>query len=161
MTAHSQELNPEHLRKLSSEVSRIATTLARLSAEPVPAAANEERKSPPPEISTDTVISAIRARRLRERYFQPELFADPAWDIMLELFAAELSHRRVAVSLLCAAAGVPPTTALRWIKTMTDKGLIIRRDDPLDGRRVYVELSHESSVALREYFEQIGTAQVI
>ncbi len=47
---------------------------------------------------------------------------------------------RVAVSSLCIAAAVPATTALRWIKALTDRGLFVRAADPQDGRRVYIEL---------------------
>src|SRR5438309_11027674 len=131
MTAHNHQLDKERLLQLSSEVSRIASTLAQLStnSEMFSAQAVERDTGPVPKISADTVASAIRARRLRAGYFQEDLFADPAWDMMLDLFHAELTHRRVPVSSLCNAAAVPATTALRWIKTMVDKGLFVRRDD--------------------------------
>src|SRR5919107_3401876 len=87
----------------------------------------------------------IRDRRLRDHFFRGALFADPAWDMLLELMAARLEGRRVAVSSLCIAAAVPATTALRWVKTLTDQGLFVRRADPQDGRRVYVELAPEAS----------------
>ena len=151
------------LRQLSDEVSRIAATLARLSAGP-PAAApaiDAVPKLGAPEVSADTVRSVIRARRLRARYFSEELFADPAWDMLLDLLQAEIAHLRVPVSSLCIAAAVPATTALRWLKTMVSNGLFIRRADPHDGRRVFVELSPETSVALRRYFAEVGNPAVI
>jgi hypothetical protein len=58
----------------------------------------------------------LRHRRERERLL-PDLFADPAWDILLDLFAASIERRPVSVSSACVAAAVPPTTALRWIGT--------------------------------------------
>ena len=42
--------------------------------------------------------------------------------MLLDLLAARLERERVSVSSLCIAAAVPPTTALRWIRTLTDKG---------------------------------------
>ena len=151
------------LRQLSDEVSRIAATLARLSAGPAAAAPVIEPapKADAPEISADTVRSVIRARRLRARYFSEELFADPAWDMLLDLLQAEIAHLRVPVSSLCIAAAVPATTALRWLKTMVSDGLFIRRADPHDGRRVFVELAPETSVALRRYFAEVGNPSVI
>ncbi len=103
----------------------------------------------------------IRARRLRARYFDEELFADPAWDMLLDLLQAEISQHRVPVSSLCIAASVPATTALRWIKSMTDAGLFQRRADPHDGRRVFVELSQRASDAMHHYFGEVGHAPVI
>jgi DNA-binding MarR family transcriptional regulator len=102
------------------------------------------------------VRAIIRARRLRARYFDAELFADPAWDMLLDLVQAEIDQLRVPVSSLCIAAAVPATTALRWIKTMTDDGLFVRRADPHDGRRVFVEMSPDTSLAMRRYFAEIG-----
>lgn len=83
----------------------------------------------------------ISTRRLRERFFSPDLFADPAWDILLDLAASRLEHRSVSVSSLCIAAAVPPTTALRWIRLMTEQRLLERRADPADARRMFVDLS--------------------
>src|SRR3546814_2543305 len=74
----------------------------------------------------------LRQRRMREQYFPADLFADPAWDMLLDLYAARLEHQPVSVSSLCIAAAVPATTALRWIKTMTEAGLFVREADPQD-----------------------------
>jgi DNA-binding MarR family transcriptional regulator len=156
--------NAERLRQLSDEVGRIAATLARLSTGPAPAA--PRAIEPPagtdvPPVSVETVRSVIRARRLRARYFAEELFADPAWDMLLDLLQAEISHMRTPVSSLCIAAAVPATTALRWLKAMVSQGIFIRRADPHDGRRVFVELAPEASNALRRYFAEVGPVAVI
>ena len=149
----------ERLRRLSDEVARIASTLARISADspaatPAPAAAPEPESLP--EVSVETVRNILAARRLRSRFLPDDLFADPAWDMLLDLLQAELTQLRVSVSSMCIAAAVPATTALRWMKTMTDRGLFVRRADPYDGRRVYIELAPETSLALRRYFAEIG-----
>jgi DNA-binding MarR family transcriptional regulator len=103
----------------------------------------------------------IRARRLRSRYFPEDMFADPAWDMLLDLLQAEIAKLRVPVSSLCIAAAVPATTALRWLKTMVQQGIFLRRADPHDGRRVFVELAPETSQALRRYFAEVGKVAVI
>jgi DNA-binding MarR family transcriptional regulator len=97
----------------------------------------------------------IRARRLRDQYFRGDLFADPAWDMLLDLMAARIEKKRVAVSSLCIAAAVPATTALRWIKALTDRGLFVRAADPQDGRRVYIELSDDTARALATYLRAL------
>jgi hypothetical protein len=155
--------NAERLRQLSEEVSRIASTLARLSTGPGAPVRTLEPLSAGdvPPLSADTVRSVIRARRLRSRYFRNELFADPAWDMLLDLLQAEIAQLRVPVSSLCIAASVPATTALRWLKTMVSQGIFIRRADPHDGRRVFVELAPEASQALRRYFAEVGQVAVI
>ena len=160
----ASDRNAARLRQLSDEVSRIASTLARLSTGP--AAASRPTELPPvagdlPDISADMVRTVIRARRLRSRYFEEDMFADPAWDMLLDLLQAEIAQLRVPVSSLCIAAAVPATTALRWLKTMTLQGLFVRRADPHDGRRVFVELAPEASQALRRYFADAGKPVVV
>lgn len=114
----ASDKNAVRLRQLSDEVSRIAATLARLSTGPSEAPLHVEpaKGDDAPAISADTVRAVIRARRLRARYFSEELFADPAWDMLLDLLQAEIAHLRVPVSSLCIAAAVPATTALRWLR---------------------------------------------
>ncbi|MBU0555308.1 MAG: MarR family transcriptional regulator [Alphaproteobacteria bacterium] len=90
----------------------------------------------------------IRARRLRDQFLPADLFADPAWDMLLDLLAARLAGKRVSVSSLCIAAAVPPTTALRWIRQLTERQILVRVDDPNDGRRVFVDLSEQTSEAI-------------
>src|SRR5205823_11146918 len=113
-----------------------------------------------PALSVDTVRSVIRARRLRTRYFPEDFFADPAWDMLLDLLQAELSQLRVPVSSLCMAAAVPATTALRWVNKMVHRGIFIRRADPHDGRRFFVELAPDASNAMRRYFAEVGKVAV-
>lgn len=154
--------NDTRLQQLSDEVGRIATALARLAAAPtsdLQTSRGYDREVP--QVSAETVRGVIRARRLRDNFFPSDLFADPAWDMLLDLFHAELSQFRVPVSSLCIAAAVPATTALRWLKTMADKGLVVRRADPHDGRRVFVELSPQTSFALRSYFAEVDPIAVV
>ena len=165
MTAHSKGLNSEQLLQLSSEVGRIANTLARLSTESAdsdePAHLVTDDCEPAPEISHKTVAAALRGRRLRNDFFGEDLFADPAWDMMLHLFYSELrQQQRVQLSNLCAASNVPPTTALRWLKSMNEKGLFMREDDPLDRRRSYVKLAPQTSRALRFYFAELAKSKI-
>lgn len=148
---------PLILQQLSEDVGRIAAILASLSEEEHAAIegakAGEDKDEP--GIDAAYVRSIIRARRLRDQFFRGGLFADPAWDMLLDLFAARLEGTRVAVSSLCIAAAVPATTALRWIKALTDRGLFVRSADPQDGRRVYIALSDEVARSLTAYLRAV------
>lgn len=56
-------------------------------------------------------------------------------------------------ALACNA--FPATTALRWIKTMTDAGIFLREADPQDGRRIFIALSDGANEAMARYFEAL------
>lgn len=118
------------------------------------------REKPPQLPPGDHMRSIIQARQVRARFFDAELFADPAWDILLGLAAAKSERRRVSVTSLCIAAGVPATTGLRWISQMVDAGLLVRIPDPHDLRRAHIALDDTTADAMAHYFEAIGiTAQ--
>lgn len=150
--------SPMQLRKLSEEVGRIARALASMSGEekrPLPLAERDRTRAAEPPTAA-ALRALIRARRLRDQYFDPEMFADPAWDMLLDLMLARIERRSVAVSSLCIAAAVPPTTALRWIKRLTDEGLFIRTADPRDGRRVFIDLSDSGAETMSAYLQARG-----
>jgi DNA-binding MarR family transcriptional regulator len=160
MTKHSADQDNRRLLELSREVSRIAQSLAELSADQrVVADADDPLDAAElPEISVDQVNALIHARRRRADYFSGELFADPAWDMLLDLLEAEIRDRPVSVSSLCIASQVPASTAMRWIKALVEEGLFVRRPDPRDMRRVYIELSPRASSAIRRYFAELNRA---
>ncbi|MFM5949557.1 MAG: winged helix DNA-binding protein [Novosphingobium sp.] len=99
----------------------------------------------------------IRQRQLRARFFDGDLFADPAWDMLLDLTAARAEHTRVSVTSLCIASGVPPTTALRWIGQMIDTGLLERVEDEADRRRAFITLTDKAADAMARYFSELGS----
>jgi DNA-binding MarR family transcriptional regulator len=98
----------------------------------------------------------MRQGQLRARFFDGVLFADPAWDMLLDLTAARVEHTRVSVTSLCIASGVPPTTALRWIGQMTRAGLLERVEDQSDRRRVFRALRAGAADAMARYFAELG-----
>jgi len=148
------------LRQLNEEVARISRVLSRLANEDKRPGGVSERPlgfaAPPtapviaPAAAAD-IRKMIRGRRLRDQFFAEGLFEDPAWDMLLDLYAAELEGAQVSVSSLCIAAAVAPTTALRWIGRMTDAGLFVRQPDPFDRRRAFLGLSSEARAKMERY----------
>ena len=168
------------LLRLTEQVSQIAARLDRLSAMPLPdqdggsafrlesprpafaaplGADGSERliRSSRPSLPDPRLIRRIiRQRQLRKRFFDGDLFADPAWDMLLDLTAARAEHLRVSVTSLCIASAVPPTTALRWIGQLTDAGLFQRVEDEADRRRVFIALTDQAADAMARYFAELG-----
>ncbi|MBO9497965.1 MAG: winged helix DNA-binding protein [Novosphingobium sp.] len=110
----------------------------------------------PPLPDPRLVRRIIRQRQLRARFFDGDLFADPAWDMLLDLTAARAEHKRVSVTSLCIASAVPPTTALRWIGQMSDAGLLERVEDEADRRRAFIALTDRAADAIARYFAELG-----
>lgn len=87
----------------------------------------------------------LKLRRQRERVLGlgTKLLADPAWNILLDLFVRRVDEHVTSVSSACIASGVAATTALRYIAILIENGFIIKNPSPTDQRVQYVTLSDE------------------
>ncbi|MET4132426.1 hypothetical protein ABIE62_001555 [Porphyrobacter sp. MBR-155] len=95
-------------------------------------------------------------RRKRAVIFgNPELFGEPAWDILLDLFIAQAEGKPVSVSSACIGSAAPATTGLRWLGVLADEGLIVRENDSGDNRRVLVRLSNTGVKAMERFFDAV------
>jgi hypothetical protein len=60
-------------------------------------------------------VAQYDARRKRAEFVPSALLAEPAWDILLDLYIRQAQGKRTTVSSACVGAIVPATTALRWL----------------------------------------------
>jgi hypothetical protein len=112
----------------------------------------------PPEGRPNAAVFARQILSARGRignYIDADLFADPARDILLDLFVAGEEGRRISISSCCIAASVPPTTALRWIGMLKKRRLIQESVDPADGRRKWLSLTPDVHTAMRDYVNAV------
>ncbi|MGE0715947.1 MAG: response regulator [Alphaproteobacteria bacterium] len=121
--------------------------------------------APVPEPSGDRtqelkarVVQIIQSRQARDRHFPQHLFADPAWDMLLDLTLAKLSSKEISVSSVCLAAGVPQSTALRRLQDLERSGLVRRRRDRDDRRRIFVELTEDAMQRIFRFLTVISMA---
>lgn len=96
-----------------------------------------------------------RQRRLRSRFFPGSLFAEPTWDILLDLFIADCERRRLTVKSVCIGADVPMTTALRHLQWLQEQSLVERLKHPRDDRSTYVRLTALALTAMESYLAEI------
>ena len=144
MSKHAQEKLSKQIERVESEVGRLRSLFAL----------TDSAESGP--VSPEMIRAILDTRRHREKLFGPGLFADPGWDIVLELYVAKLTNERVTTGRLCNAAAVPATTALRWVKQLERAGLLVRMPDKGDGRRVFTELSDHGAATMARFFDDCG-----
>lgn len=96
-------------------------------------------------------------RRARRACFPADLFHEPAWEMLVGLFAAQEDPRPVNVKALATYADAPITTCQRWIDHLCRLGLITRTTDPQDRRRIEVALSETGRAAMTAYLAGLPT----
>jgi hypothetical protein len=97
-------------------------------------------------------------RRVRDRVFGRELFPNPAWNILVELFIAAEEGRNVTIKSACVAAGVPQSTALRHIAHLIEVRLTARAQHPSDARSAYLRLTERGRAKMVSYISLSAVA---
>lgn len=90
-------------------------------------------------------------RRLRQESGLLAGLDEPSWTILLEVYRAEITGRRLSVSKLCALDEASQTTAWRRIRSMEENGLLVRDQDPADARRSFVMLTESAAHSVAEF----------
>ena len=93
----------------------------------------------------------IKARASRERFFPSELFGEPAWNILLDLYVCKAHGQRITVTSSCISSCVPPTTALRYIQLLGSMGFVTRSASTVDQRATYLELTSEAEALMDKF----------
>lgn len=102
-------------------------------------------------------IYALRRRRAAI-FGNADLFGEPAWDMLLDLYIAYGEGKSVSVSSACIGSAAPPTTGLRWLGILADDGLVVRENDPGDQRRVMVRLTAHGIAGMERFFDTVDLA---
>lgn len=93
----------------------------------------------------------IALRHSRHRLFEENLFFDPAWDMLLELYAAKLAGKLVSRAELCVLSRTPLSTALRWVELLERNGWVARKTLANDDDRCLLTLSQKALVAMAQF----------
>lgn len=108
-----------------------------------------------------TAYRLYRERRARLQAFSQSfsIFGEPGWDILLEIYLADTIGRAMCVGTACLAADVAQTTGLRWLAKLEKIGLVLRQDDPTDGRRGLVMLTPRGRTEMERYLARIANEE--
>ena len=112
-----------------------------------------EPRSSHDAVAAQIVSQIICARRARTGLFRPELFSDPAWDMLLVLFLAKAREQLMTVLELAEATATPVSTTVRWVDLLKRDGLVERDPDPAAARNDGAELSVRGTAAIYQWLE--------
>lgn len=102
---------------------------------------------------SDAFRAFVHVRRKRDHIFPEGYFADTAWDILIQLYAARLDNRSMTATALCANSTFPLTTGLRYLNMLEKDGYIVKRSDENDRRRTLIDLSDAGLEAMHAVFK--------
>jgi len=97
-------------------------------------------------------VARARRRRDTELAEIADLFRDPAWDLLLDLFISGEERGDVSITSVCVGATVPGSTGLRHLAALQQRGFVNVRADPTDRRRRNIRLEDGVRDRLIRYF---------
>jgi DNA repair protein RadC len=97
----------------------------------------------------------VRRRCLRRQLIgADELFGEPAWDMLIDLFISDSLGQSLSTSSLCVTSDASMSSAIRLAHRLCKAGLVVREPDPDDGRRSFLHLAPGIYQSLDAYFDE-------
>lgn len=94
-------------------------------------------------------------RQARYEHFCPAMFREPAWDLLLALYVIGGESGAVTLAILARDAGIPTSTALRWVDYLAERGLVERQRSDQDRRASALSLSSQGRTSIEAYFSDV------
>ena len=95
-----------------------------------------------------------RRRAKRSEILPADPLGEPAWDILLDLFANRASGQPVSFASACLSANVPASAVLRSLCMLENEGLLFRRRDRKDRCCIWLDLTDLGMDRMCAYFRQ-------
>jgi Mn-dependent DtxR family transcriptional regulator len=100
-----------------------------------------ETEAVKPGSPADQARQLYRQRRQRDEALGSDLFGEPAWDLLLDLYIARSQQRPVSVMSASVALGVPAEATWAWVSRLEEHGLVERPYQSQEGALTLVALS--------------------
>jgi DNA-binding MarR family transcriptional regulator len=105
----------------------------------------------PPEALLERAESIVRVRKARERLLGRAVMGEPAFDLLLCLYMRS-GQKEISLSDLARPAGIPYSSAVRWMRYLGDRGLVERTESKTDRRVICLQLTPSGRAVLDELF---------
>lgn len=101
--------------------------------------------------------AALRALDRRRTIFDldAEMFGDPAWTILLELYIARARGTRLSTTDAARASRASATTGLRHLLVLEERNYLERKPDPSDRRRSFMQLTDKAVNSIERWLKEI------
>jgi hypothetical protein len=108
------------------------------------------------ETNVDLAERIFASRGHRAEIFGSNMFVDPAYDILLYMFIMAGRGQMSDVGGVCRASGAPDATALRYIKSLVEKGYINRAPHPYDKRISNLTITPMATNLMNEWLRRFA-----
>lgn len=107
----------------------------------------------PSDVLVAMARSDLSARqRKRKIFFESEMFGEPAFEILIHAYIAEVERSSVSTTDLCSSASLPISIGVRYISILEQQGLLRRHPSMTDFRITNVSITRLGISKINEYY---------
>jgi hypothetical protein len=99
--------------------------------------------------------ATMEMRRLRHRFFNPAMFGEPAFDMLLVLYATNARPPLVPLRELSPLIGASEYSAVRWLKFLVGEGLALSVGGDGDRDEIQAAITGKGRIAMDEYLNAL------
>lgn len=108
-------------------------------------------------VAVEAAERAVRDRKARAKFVgNKELFGEPAWDILLDLFIRQANEKHASAKGAIINSGAGPCTVVRWLAVLEQHDLIQTMPDPADSKHRLILLTPAGYEGMLRYLETIA-----
>ena len=160
--AQALESSEQKLNDLCATISNLNTKAASaILGSNMRASVNAARNQTPSSVQSSLVSDPVFTAQLercisehckRNSFLNGHQLDTDDWIMLLVVLSASMRGAPLTVKAASSVSQLPLSTALRKLNNLERSGLIAKRDDPYDGRRVYLHQTPKAARIIEGYF---------
>jgi len=108
---------------------------------------------------TELATEILEQRRRRLRFFNPAMFGEPAWDILLLLYVNSAAGIRQTTVKISESLDTPLSSVIRWLGYLEKERMIEREAHPTDRRIMFLHPSEKALGQLEAYLSAMASSE--
>ena len=97
----------------------------------------------------------MEMRQLRHKFFNPAMFGEPAFDMLLALYVTNARPPIVSLRMLSPLVGVSESSAVRWLKFLVSEGLAFSVGGDGDPGAIHAAITGKGRIVMGEYLKAL------
>jgi hypothetical protein len=107
------------------------------------------------QLLLERAVATMEMRQLRHKFFNPAMFGEPAFDMLLALYVTNARPPIVSLRMLSPLVGVSESSAVRWLKFLVSEGLAFSVGGDGDPGAIHAAITGKGRIVMGEYLKAL------
>ena len=107
------------------------------------------------QLLVERARATLEMRQLRHKFFNPAMFGEPAFDMLLALYVTNARPPIVSLRMLSPLVGVSESSAVRWLKFLVSEGLAFSVGGDGDPGAIHAAITGKGRIVMGEYLKAL------